>query len=219
MSVLSLCSSQNHQTTLPKKRKRTNPVGITRQFEKLTITTLPSDNHLREAVKLPPGEDKNEWLAINTVDLYNQINMLYATLEEFCTATTCPIMNAGSRYEYRWADGVTIKKPTVVSAPEYIENLMNWIEIQIDDETIFPQKTGESFPPNFEDYVKRIFTRLFRVYAHMYHSHFQKIVDLEVEDHLNTCFKNFVLFVSEYKLVDESELCPLKDLVEHVLKP
>ncbi|VVB17008.1 unnamed protein product [Arabis nemorensis] len=219
MSVLGLHSSKKQKTTLPQKRKRTNPVvSKASQFEKLITTTLPSGN-LREAVKLPPGEDKNEWLAINTVDFYNQITILYATLEEFCTTTTCPIMNAGSRYEYRWADGVTIKKPIAVSAPEYIEYLMNWIEYQIDDETIFPQKTGEPFPPNFEDYVKKILKRLFRVYAHIYHSHFHKIVSLKEEAHLNTCFKHFVLFISEYKLVDKAQLDPLKDFVEHVLQP
>jgi MOB kinase activator 1 len=127
------------------------------------------------------------------------------------------------RYEYRWADGVTIKKPIEVSAPKYVEYLMDWIEAQLDDELIFPQKlgqwnffigyfhitilrckgifvfnsnvlTGAPFPPNFQDVVKTIFKRLFRVYAHIYHSHFQKIVSLKEEAHLNTCFKHFVLF-------------------------
>lgn len=54
--------------------------------------------------------------------------------------------------------------------------------------------TGAPFPPNFQDVVKTIFKRLFRVYAHIYHSHFQKIVSLKEEAHLNTCFKHFVLF-------------------------
>jgi len=47
------------------------------------------------------------------------------------------------RYEYRWADGVQIKKPIEVSAPKYVEYLMDWIETQLDDETIFPQKLGK----------------------------------------------------------------------------
>lgn len=47
------------------------------------------------------------------------------------------------RFEYRWADGVTIKKPIEVSAPKYVEYLMDWIETQLDDESIFPQKLGE----------------------------------------------------------------------------
>lgn len=109
---------------------------------------------------------------------------------------------------------------------------MDWIESQLDDETIFPQRlgmfdvlmklvgqlaelsgllfanymhhstifiyccivVGAPFPTNFRDVVKTIFKRLFRVYAHIYHSHFQKIVSLKEEAHLNTCFKHFVLF-------------------------
>jgi hypothetical protein len=43
------------------------------------------------------------------------------------------------------------------------------------------------FPRNFRDIVKNIFKRLFRVYAHIYYSHFHKIVSLGEEAHLNTC--------------------------------
>jgi len=71
---------------------------------------------------------------------------------------------------------------------------MDWIETQLDDETLFPQRLGAPFPQNFKDVVKTIFKRLFRVYAHIYHSHFQKIVSLKEEAHLNTCFKHFILF-------------------------
>lgn len=133
-----------------------------------------------------------------------------------------------------WADGVKVKKPIEVSAPKYVEYLMDWIEVQLDDESIFPQRlgkwnlifrvkictvfcniyvlilfgfqcsTGAPFPPNFPDVVKTIFKRLFRVYAHIYHSHFQKIVSLKEEAHLNTCFKHFVLFTWVSFLHEES---------------
>jgi hypothetical protein len=60
----------------------------------------------------------------------------------------------------------------------------------------FPLCQGTPFPPNFKEVVKTIFKRLFRVYAHTYHSHFQKIVSLKEEAHLNTCFKHFILFTN-----------------------
>eukprot|EP00976_Prorocentrum_cordatum_P064336 1177455-Prorocentrum_minimum.AAC.2 len=62
-------------------------------------------------VVLPPGEDLSEWLAVNTVDFYNAVNLLYNTLTEFCTPETCPCMSAGPKYEYRWADGVKVCAP------------------------------------------------------------------------------------------------------------
>jgi MOB kinase activator 1 len=104
--------------------------------------TLGSGN-LRLAVKLPEGEDVNEWVAVNTVDFFNQINMLYGTITEFCSESTCPVMSAGPRYEYHWADGQTVKKPIKCSAPKYIDYLMTWVQDQLDDEMLFPAKIGK----------------------------------------------------------------------------
>jgi len=81
-----------------------------------------------------------------------------------------------------------------VSAPEYVDYLMTWVQNQLDDETIFPSKIGVPFPAKFQSIVKNIFKRLFRVYAHIYHSHFPKIVSLGEEAHLNTSFKVFFFF-------------------------
>ncbi|KAG6520921.1 hypothetical protein ZIOFF_017985 [Zingiber officinale] len=167
--------------------------------------TLGSGN-LREAVRLPPGVDLNEWLAVNTDDFFSQVNVLYGTLDEFCTPTSCPVMSAGPNYEYRWADGVRIKRPIEVSAPKYVDYLMDWVEAHLNDEDIFPQKLGAPFPPNFRRVVETIFKRLFRIYAHIYHSHFQKIVSLKEEAHLNTCFKHFTLFNSVSKAMSEFAL-------------
>ena len=106
--------------------------------------TLGSGN-LRQAVMLPDGEDINEWVAVNTVDFFNQINMLYGTITDFCTEETCPIMSAGQKYEYHWADGQQVKKPIKCSAPKYIDYLMTWVQDQIDDETLFPSKIGKEY--------------------------------------------------------------------------
>ncbi|KAE9604672.1 hypothetical protein Lal_00010824 [Lupinus albus] len=214
MSLFGLVS-RNQKTFRPKKSTPSGSKGA--QLKNHIDATLGSGN-LREAVKLPPGEDINEWLAVNTVDFFNQVNILFGTLTEFCTADNCPTMTAGPRYEYRWADGVTIKKPIEVAAPKYVEYLMDWIESYLDNETIFPQSLGAPFPSNFRDVVKTIFKRLFRVYAHIYHSHFQMIVSLKEEAHLNTCFKHFVLFTWEFHLIDKAELIPLQDLVESIIQ-
>lgn len=65
---------------------------------------------------------------------------------------------------------------------------------QIDDPRLFPQHYGEPFPLKFKDVIDSIFKRLFRVYAHIYHSHFKHICALGEEAHLNTCFKHFMYF-------------------------
>lgn len=53
--------------------------------------------NIYEAVKLPPGEDVREWLAVNTVDMYNAISVLYLTLVDFCSDSSCPTMSAGPK--------------------------------------------------------------------------------------------------------------------------
>lgn len=77
------------------------------------------------------------------VDFFNQINMLYGTITEFCTEESCPVMSAGPKYEYHWADGQTVKKPIKCSAPKYIDYLMSWVQDQLDDENLFPSKIGQ----------------------------------------------------------------------------
>lgn len=151
--------SRSSKTFKPKKNI---PEG-THQYElmKHAAATLGSGN-LRLAVMLPEGEDLNEWVAVNSkqttqtllfcsnlmvsflaVDFFNQINMLYGTITEFCTEDSCPIMSAGPKYEYHWADGHTVKKPIKCSAPKYIDYLMTWVQDQLDDETLFPSKIGK----------------------------------------------------------------------------
>jgi MOB kinase activator 1 len=49
----------------------------------LAQRTLGTGN-LREAVTLPPGEDLNEWLAVKTVDLFNEVNLVYGFVGDYC---------------------------------------------------------------------------------------------------------------------------------------
>jgi len=171
----------------------------------------------RLAVRLPDGEDKKEWLALNTVDFYNQINVLYGTISEFCTATSCPRMSAGDKYEYFWA-ATSKDAPIQCSAPDYVHHLMNWVEAQLDDPKIFPTTMDEAFPKDFEKTIQTIFKRLFRVYAHIYYSHFSEIIkwSAKAEAFLNTAFKHFYYFITEFDLVDKKELSPLSELFERL---
>lgn len=70
--------------SLTTKQKR----GQTTNLKQYTEQTL--GGNLALAVQLPEGEDVNEWLAVNTVDFYNQINLLYGTLTEYCTKGNNP---------------------------------------------------------------------------------------------------------------------------------
>lgn len=131
------CRNKN-KTFKPVKNQATTGRNKLSEYAKATL----GSGNMRSAVALPKGEDLNEWLAVNTVDFFNEISLLYGTITEFCTPNSCPIMSAGARYEYLWADGVKIKKPIKVSAPEYVDLLMSWVESQLNDESLFPLQQG-----------------------------------------------------------------------------
>uniref|UniRef100_A0A914ZED6 Uncharacterized protein n=2 Tax=Ascarididae TaxID=6250 RepID=A0A914ZED6_PARUN len=200
----------NSNSTFKQRRKMLD----TKQSElmRYASATLGSSN-LREAVKLPHGEDPNEWIAVNIVDFFNQISMLYGTISEHCTPESCPKMSAGPKYEYLWSDG---KKTIACPAPVYVDYLMTWVHDQLDDELIFPSHIGKPFPSNFILIAQSIMKRLFRVYAHIYHQHVDLIEQLKAIEHLNTSFKHFMLFVHEFNLIDPKQLAPLSDFIERL---
>ena len=201
------------------KPKQKHKEGTTRYNLHKFAKSLVRSGDLAKAVALPAGADRNHWLSVHTVDFYNITNVLYGSITEFCTTTTCPVMSSGPRYEYLWKDGTKYPKATKVSAPEYVNLLMSWIESQLNDERIFPSEDRNPYPPDFEEKVKNIFRRLFRIYAHIYYSHFAKIRELQEESHLNTGFKHFMLFVWEFDLVSKEELNPLFDLLLNMMGP
>ena len=100
-----------------------------------------------------------------------------------------------------------------VPAPEYIDYLMEWVDNQISDPDLFPLDDSQEFSETFTSVCKVIFKRLFRVYAHIYHSHFTQFVSLGSESRLNENFKRFVFFVLEFDMIGKSELAPLQQLI------
>ncbi|KAK7888912.1 hypothetical protein WMY93_024472 [Mugilogobius chulae] len=121
-------------------------------------------------------------------------------------------MSGGLRYEYRWQDGEDYKRPTKLPALKYMNLLMDWIESLINNEDIFPTRVGVPFPKNFQQVCKKIVSRLFRVFVHVYIHHFDSICSMGAEAHINTCYKHYYYFITEFHLIDNSELQPLKEI-------
>ena len=226
--------SSNPRTRAPFKPQKSGRGTSSWQLKQYAEATLGSGS-LRKAVKLPEGEDKDEWLAVNgeyyfgpyryilitvVVDFYNQINLLYGSITEFCSPQSCPEMKATDEFEYLWQDSENYKKPTKMAAPEYIEHLMAWVQSNVDNEQMFPSRIGVPFPKTFSALIRNMFKRLYRVYAHIYCHHYPVIIELGLEPHLNTSFKHYVLFIDEHGLANGSKdfWGPLGDLVESMLR-
>uniref|UniRef100_A0A8C7DZ49 MOB kinase activator 3C n=1 Tax=Naja naja TaxID=35670 RepID=A0A8C7DZ49_NAJNA len=207
---MALCLKQvfNKDKTF-RPRKKFEPGTQRFELYKKAQASLKSGLDLKTVVQLPPGENINDWIAVHLVDFFNRINLIYGTISEFCTEKSCPIMSGGLKYEYRWQDDYRFKRPTKLSAPHYMCMLMDWIETLINNENIFPTRIGVPFPKNFQQVCTKILTRLFRVFVHVYIHHFDSIIGIGAEAHVNTCYKHFYYFINEFSLVDQRELEPL----------
>ncbi len=194
------------KTFRPKKNIESNTSRIDFDFHSESFS---SGEDLRESVKLPSSEDLNDWIAIHVVDFFNRINLLYGIVSEYCTKETCPIMSGGPKYEYLWCDNLSYKKPTHLPAEKYIGLLMEWIENQVNDETLFPCTKDIPFPKNFHANCKKLVNRLFRVFVHVYIHHFDRITQIGAEAHVNTCYKQFIYFALEFNLLRKEEIQPL----------
>ncbi|XP_015210708.2 MOB kinase activator 3C isoform X1 [Lepisosteus oculatus] len=217
LNRMALCLGQvfsKDKTFRPRKRFEPG----TQRFElyKKAQASLKSGLDLRKVVQLPEGESINDWIAVHVVDFFNRINLIYGTVSEFCTERSCPVMSGGQRYEYRWQDGHLYKKPTKLPALQYMNLLMDWIETLINNENIFPTRIGVPFPKNFQQVCKKILSRLFRVFVHVYIHHFDRICSMGAEAHINTCYKHYYYFITEFSLIEHSELEPLKEMTEKI---
>lgn len=199
--------------TIKKNKKGLSPEALANQSN----YTLPGSETLPMVVKKPDSDTLNQWLAVQTIEFYNITNLLYGCITEYCLEDRkdprgrCDVMSAG-KWEYHWKEG-SGKKVVKVTAQKYVTNLMDWITKLINDEETFPGPDGE-FPKDFQNTVKKIFTRLFRVYAHLYYSHFEEIKQLGLEKHLNTAFRHFMLVSEEFQLIDKKDLKPLEKTIE-----
>jgi MOB kinase activator 1 len=125
-----------------------------------------------------------------------------------------------SGVEYRWSDNNQAAES--VSAPQYISLVLTWVAEQLNDPSHFPDDPEEEImvysTPQFAVLCGQIFRRLFRVYGILYSTFFGTLEALDMAPHLNSCFKHFLFFCSEFALVPEREMEPLDVLVKPLRK-
>uniref|UniRef100_A0A3Q2CDX3 MOB kinase activator 2-like n=1 Tax=Cyprinodon variegatus TaxID=28743 RepID=A0A3Q2CDX3_CYPVA len=160
---------------------------------------------------LPPGMDRAEWLASNTVAFFKHVNLFSSALSEFCTPSTCPTACGPGNVVYFWTDdhGRKLK----CSAPLYFDYAMSYIQELLTDEDVFPTKAGAAFPNGFIFLVQKVFLLLFRTLAHIYWSHYSEVLVLGLHPHLNTLFCHLMLFCQQHSLLEPEDTKPLQDLI------
>jgi MOB kinase activator 1 len=109
--------------------------------------------------------------------------------------------------EYLWSD----QRKT---AAQYIDLALSSANSLITDENSFPTRANIAFPPTFANNVKQIFKHLLRIISHIYYAHYDKIVQLSSNAHLNTLTIHLVCFAQEFDLIDKKEYLPLHDFIQ-----
>lgn len=165
-------------------------------------------------VQLPKYVDIAEWIALNVFELYTNLIQFYGVVSEYVTPEAYPTMNVGSKVDYLWSDANNMQ--LALPASQYIDLAFAWIENKINDKSMFPTQSGMPFPQNFLRDVQGIMTQMFRIFAHIYHYHFDKIAHLSLEAHWNSFFAHFISFAKEFNLLDRPEMYPLEALVENL---
>ncbi|EIW74727.1 hypothetical protein CONPUDRAFT_140468 [Coniophora puteana RWD-64-598 SS2] len=160
--------------------------------------------NFKTIVVLPKYVDIMEWVAVNVYDFYTNLNEFYGVITEHCTTQSCPTMAAGPQLNYTWIN--QDRKNVHLPAPTYIDYVMTWVQNLLDDEAVFPTKAGHDFPQSFPATVKHVYRQLLRVFAHIYHAHYNQILHLRSEPHFNSLFAHFLAFGREYELLDIKEV-------------
>ncbi|EAL65579.1 hypothetical protein ACTFIW_001476 [Dictyostelium discoideum] len=210
-SLLSRVSKDGKESIRGNYKPKKHPRGSSRHTMRKSLKkNLAGGTVLKESVKCPDGEDENEWIAVNTIEIFNTMNMCYSFIQGFCTEASCPQMT-GAKATYLWTDGKG--KPQELSAPQYIDNLVNWISEQIDNPEIFPVDDSD-FPKNYRPAVIKIISRVLRVYAHIYHAHWDHIQKLDCYQHTNTSLKHLQYFAEHFSLIGEKDLAVMKHVFD-----
>lgn len=190
-----------------RRKDKDSPTPVQEDNQQYLQDTLVAEAIVKvdfdQLVEMPQDIERNEWLATHTISFFEHINLMYGTISEFCTSSSCSSMSGPGNTQYLWFDEKG--KKCKCAAPQYIDFVMTFIQKTINEESVFPTKYGNPFPSSFEHLVKKIHRLLFHVLAHIYHAHYKEIVMLNTHGHLNTLFKHYMTFNKHYQLMEEKD--------------
>ncbi|KAK3942722.1 Mob1/phocein [Diplogelasinospora grovesii] len=156
-----------------------------------------------------------------------------------CNARKCPKMSAGTNHSFTWLNMQL--QPVEIPAHNYLGLVQRYISGKIDDQNLFPtdpagvsfadnpqfctplptESQGQDwlgkrsgFPQNFFETCQTIFRQMFRVYAHLYWSHFEDMFCLGLERSMNSCFSHFILTATTLNLLGKADLEPMQPLID-----
>lgn len=191
---------------------------------------IPSEQVLsewgcEELVRCPRYVDRNQWIAMKSFELWNEIRMLFSALSSrglkgsytaMCREGTCPALTNGCRV-CRWPEDGSA--PTPLSAPEHMYMLVNHVHSVLTNRALVPQD-GSRFPDAFLPEMTRVHRLLFQVFAHAILHHENDFLGGSGtgKSALRASFAHWFFFVREFKLLSDDDMAPLSAHIEGMMQ-
>eukprot|EP00392_Amoebophrya_sp_AT5.2_P004276 g4284.t1 len=177
-------------------------------------------NEIQNSVKKPKNVSEELWHANNFVKIAKEAGMVSTfMMHGCCTESSCPLMRAGN-HTYLWQDhneDGSVVSGIQLPAPKYIRGVLDTAQNMMNDERVFPQKSGVPFPDCLKELLTPQFRRFFRCYCHFYRHHLEQMEQLGVEKRIRFCAAYCTFFCIEFGLVSQTEIDTIQPIVDQWL--
>jgi hypothetical protein len=150
--------------------------------------------------RLPEGESLVIWQYEHLRQITMQLNDLVVCLGKQCTKSSCPMMHATEKYEFRCAAHKSVQDCCAI---DYMIHNLDNTAAQLNSNKLFPSRIAVK-----DDDIKHcqnLAKRIYRFFPHAYYHHRDIYDAFEGETYL--C-KRFLTLCKMYSLVDDSALLP-----------
>ncbi|CAL6041145.1 Mob1-like_protein [Hexamita inflata] len=188
-----------------KKKQQTHLINS--QQKDPNLATITQAN---QTITCPPQIDANDFISYQLCEFVEQTEAFFNIVKEECnSAATCDIMQAGLRNSYYLWD--TDSKQNV-KASCYCEKVLVWTTQQLQNEQLFAET--ENLPKDFLKQVKKIYQRVFRVWAHIYVNHYANLIKQGCDVLFQQALMQLIEFCSKYQLLEQEDLDPVKSVLK-----
>uniref|UniRef100_A0A915ED28 Mob1/phocein family protein n=1 Tax=Ditylenchus dipsaci TaxID=166011 RepID=A0A915ED28_9BILA len=172
------------------------------------------DAMLDKMCAIPTGMDSNEWLATQTLAMFDHCNALCGTVSDTCTPVTCAIMSYPGVSKASWVDEKG--KRHHYSAMRYIDSVMSFCEASRKNQSLFPTKFGARFSADFEAHCRRMTRLLWHCCGHLYAKHWDQLATLNLRPQFGLVLAHMTRMAKIYGLLDTKEFSLITNTMQAI---
>jgi hypothetical protein len=76
------------------------------------------------------------------VDFFQEVHLIWDIICDIGVGEFQPGKGFPPGFEYRWAESKS-RSPVVCTGPQYVDNVLRWIEAELNNRQLFPVTSGE----------------------------------------------------------------------------